>query len=127
MSASAANFRPELLCPAGSPEAMRMAFAYGADTVYAGEPRYSLRVRNNSFTLDNLGDCIEEAHERGKRFYVVGGIAPHNTKLTRFVEHMRTIVDMQPDALIVSDRCGDVAAGALPRAAAALVRSGQHH
>ena len=103
MSASAANFRPELLCPAGSPEAMRMAFAYGADAVYAGEPRYSLRVRNNSFTLDNLGDCIEEAHERGKRFYVVVNIAPHNTKLTRFAEHMRTIVDMQPDALIVSD------------------------
>ncbi|MTJ01664.1 U32 family peptidase [Idiomarina piscisalsi] len=103
MSASAAHFRPELLCPAGSPEAMRMAFAYGADAVYAGEPRYSLRVRNNSFTLDNLGDCIEEAHKRGKRFYVVVNIAPHNTKLTRFVDHMRTIVDMQPDALIVSD------------------------
>jgi len=100
---SAANFRPELLCPAGSPEAMRMAFVYGADAVYAGEPRYSLRVRNNSFTLDNLGNCISEAHEKEKRFYVVVNIAPHNAKLGKFVEHIRTIVDMQPDALIVSD------------------------
>ncbi|MGM7448119.1 tRNA 5-hydroxyuridine modification protein YegQ [Idiomarina sp. ST20R2A10] len=99
----AAHFRPELLCPAGSPEAMRMAFAYGADAVYAGEPRYSLRVRNNSFTLKNLGHCIDEAHQQGKRFYVVVNIAPHNAKLAKFVEHISAIVEMQPDALIVSD------------------------
>lgn len=80
-----------------------MAFAYGADAVYAGEPRYSLRVRNNSFTLDNLGECINEAHQQGKRFYVVVNIAPHNAKLARFVEHICTIVEMKPDALIVSD------------------------
>lgn len=80
-----------------------MAFAYGADAVYAGEPRYSLRVRNNSFTLDNLGECIDEAHQQGKRFYVVVNIAPHNAKLAKFVEHIRAIVDMKPDALIVSD------------------------
>ncbi|MDV6316353.1 U32 family peptidase [Idiomarina sp. HP20-50] len=100
---SAAYFRPELLCPAGSPDAMRMAFAYGADAVYAGEPRYSLRVRNNSFTLKNLGESINEAHQQGKRFYVVVNIAPHNAKLTNFVDHIRTIVEMKPDALIVSD------------------------
>ncbi|MCK7460404.1 prephenate-dependent tRNA uridine(34) hydroxylase TrhP [Idiomarina aminovorans] len=100
---SAADFRPELLCPAGSPDAMRMAFAYGADAVYAGEPRYSLRVRNNSFTLENLGECINQAHQQGKRFYVVVNIAPHNAKLARFVEHICTIVAMKPDALIVSD------------------------
>jgi len=100
---SAVDFRPELLCPAGSPEAMRMAFAYGADAVYAGEPRYSLRVRNNSFTLENLGECINEAHQQGKRFYVVVNIAPHNAKLARFIEHICTIVEMKPDALIVSD------------------------
>ena len=39
--------RPELLSPAGSLKHMRRAFAYGADAVYAGQPRYSLRARNN--------------------------------------------------------------------------------
>ena len=43
--------RPELLAPAGSLDMMRTAFAYGADAVYAGQPRYSLRVRNNSGKL----------------------------------------------------------------------------
>ncbi|MFT5085460.1 MAG: collagenase-like PrtC family protease [Lentisphaeria bacterium] len=39
----------ELLSPAGTLKSMRYAFAYGADAVYAGQPRYSLRVRNNEF------------------------------------------------------------------------------
>lgn len=94
---------PELLSPAGSLDAMRMAFAYGADAVYAGQPRYSLRVRNNSFDLANLKLGIDEAHALGKKFYVVANIAPHNAKLTRFVEDMAPVIAMQPDALIVSD------------------------
>ena len=43
-------FKPELLSPAGTLKNMRYAFAYGADAVYAGQPRYSLRVRNNELT-----------------------------------------------------------------------------
>jgi putative protease len=46
--------KTELLSPAGSLKNMRYAFAYGADAVYAGQPRYSLRVRNNEFDHDNL-------------------------------------------------------------------------
>ena len=52
----------ELLSPAGTLKSMRYAFAYGADAVYAGQPRYSLRVRNNEFNkLENLGQAIDEA------------------------------------------------------------------
>ena len=59
-------FTPELLSPAGSLKNMRYAFAYGADAVYAGQPRYSLRVRNNEFDLDNLQIGINEAHAQNK-------------------------------------------------------------
>jgi U32 family peptidase len=38
---------PELLLPAGTLDKMRTAYAFGADAVYAGQPRYSLRARNN--------------------------------------------------------------------------------
>ncbi len=82
---------------------MRMAFAYGADAVYAGQPRYSLRVRNNSFDLANLKIGIEEAHAQGKKFYVVANIAPHNAKLKSFIDDIGPVVALQPDALIVSD------------------------
>ncbi|MDP4528482.1 tRNA 5-hydroxyuridine modification protein YegQ [Alkalimonas delamerensis] len=94
---------PELLSPAGSLKAMRLAFAYGADAVYAGQPRFSLRVRNNEFDLPTLATGIGEAHQLGKKFYVVVNIAPHNSKLNRFVEDMAPVVALEPDALIVSD------------------------
>ena len=93
----------ELLSPAGSLKNMRYAFAYGADAVYAGQPRYSLRVRNNEFDHDNLAIGIQEAHDLGKKFYVVVNIQPHNSKLKNFIRDLAPVVAMQPDALIMSD------------------------
>jgi U32 family peptidase len=95
--------KPELLSPAGSLKNMRYAFAYGADAVYAGQPRYSLRVRNNEFNHENLAIGINEAHAQGKKFYVVVNIAPHNSKLKTFIRDLKPIIEMQPDALIMSD------------------------
>lgn len=95
--------KPELLSPAGSLKNMRYAFAYGADAVYAGQPRYSLRVRNNEFSLDNIKIGIEEAHALGKKFYLVNNIAPHNSKLKTFIKDITPVIEMQPDALIMSD------------------------
>ncbi|MCH8493099.1 MAG: tRNA 5-hydroxyuridine modification protein YegQ [Idiomarina sp.] len=94
---------PELLSPAGSLKAMRLAFAYGADAVYAGQPRFSLRVRNNEFDLDTLKIGITEAHALGKKLYVVCNIAPHNAKLQNFVADIEPVIALGPDALIVSD------------------------
>lgn len=94
---------PELLSPAGTFNNMRYAFAYGADAVYAGQPRYSLRVRNNDFKVDNLHRGIEYAHARGKRFYVASNIAPHNSKLKTYLRDMEPVIEARPDALIMSD------------------------
>ena len=96
-------FKPELLSPAGTLKNMRYAFAYGADAVYAGQPRYSLRVRNNEFNHENLQLGINEAHALGKKLYVVSNIAPHNTKLKTFIRDLKPVVEMGPDALIMSD------------------------
>ena len=93
----------ELLSPAGSLKNMRYAFAYGADAVYAGQPRYSLRVRNNEFDHDHLKIGISEAHALGKKFYVVVNIQPHNSKLKSFIRDLTPVIAMQPDALIMSD------------------------
>lgn len=100
---SQTNFKPELLSPAGSLKNMRYAFAYGADAVYAGQPRYSLRVRNNEFNHANLKIGIDEAHALGKKFYVVVNIAPHNSKLKTFIRDLQPVIEMKPDALIMSD------------------------
>jgi len=94
---------PELLSPAGTFKNMRYAFAYGADAVYAGQPRYSLRVRNNDFKIDNLHRGIEYTHARGKQFYVASNIAPHNSKLKTYLQDMAPVIEAGPDALIMSD------------------------
>ncbi|MFH4355635.1 MAG: tRNA 5-hydroxyuridine modification protein YegQ [Neisseriaceae bacterium] len=95
---------PELLLPAGGLERMRVAYDYGADAVYAGLPRYSLRARNNEFShLRELSKGIQEAHQRGKKFYVAANILAHNAKLRTFLEDMAPILELQPDALIMAD------------------------
>ncbi|MRI33264.1 U32 family peptidase [Endozoicomonas sp. OPT23] len=95
--------KPELLSPAGTIKNMRYAFAYGADAVYAGQPRYSLRVRNNDFKDENLQKGINEAHALGKKFYLASNIAPHNTKVKTYLRDMESVIAMKPDALIMSD------------------------
>ncbi|WP_440906280.1 tRNA 5-hydroxyuridine modification protein YegQ [Catenovulum sp. SX2] len=93
----------ELLLPSGSLKHLNYAFAYGADAVYAGQPRYSLRVRNNEFNLEKLQQGINIAHQNNKQFYVVNNIAPHNGKLKTFLKDVEPVVAMKPDALIMSD------------------------
>ena len=103
MSAKPLPVKPELLSPAGSLKHMRYAFAFGADAVYAGQPRYSLRVRNNSFDMQNLEIGIKEAHQQGKLFYVASNIMPHNSKVKTYLADMKPVVAMKPDALIMAD------------------------
>ncbi|MDH5229279.1 MAG: tRNA 5-hydroxyuridine modification protein YegQ [Gammaproteobacteria bacterium] len=93
----------ELLSPAGTLKSMRHAFAFGADAVYAGQPRYSLRVRNNEFTMENLRTGINEAHMQGKKFFVASNLLPHNAKLKTYMKDMEPIIEMAPDALIMAD------------------------
>jgi len=95
---------PELLAPAGSQAMLETALAFGADAVYAGQPRYSLRVRNNSFKDEAaLGAGIDTAHARGKQFYVVSNIYPHNAKVKTYLADMAPVIDLKPDALIMAD------------------------
>jgi putative protease len=94
---------PELLSPAGTLKNMKYAFAYGADAVYAGQPRYSLRVRENDFNLERLEQGIQIAHDLGKKFFVASNIMPHNSKLKTYLDDMRPVAAMKPDALIMSD------------------------
>ena len=94
---------PELLLPAGTLDKMRTAYAFGADAVYAGQPRYSLRARNNEFQLEELQVGIREAHALGKKLFVASNLMPHNAKVKTYMADMQPVIAMQPDALIMAD------------------------
>ncbi|TAN81103.1 MAG: U32 family peptidase [Gallionella sp.] len=94
---------PELLLPAGTLDKMRTAYAFGADAVYAGQPRYSLRARNNEFKLEELRIGIHEAHALGKKLFVASNLMPHNAKVKTYMADMEPVIAMQPDALIMAD------------------------
>ncbi|MBK8308762.1 MAG: tRNA 5-hydroxyuridine modification protein YegQ [Gammaproteobacteria bacterium] len=95
---------PELLSPAGTFKSMQYAFAYGADAVYAGQPRYSLRVRNNDFSqLERIAEAVAYAHDIGKQFFIASNVSPHNDKLRSYLRDMEPVIEMRPDALIMAD------------------------
>ncbi|MBE7437203.1 MAG: U32 family peptidase C-terminal domain-containing protein [Spirochaetales bacterium] len=83
---------------------MRYAFAYGADAVYAGHPRFSLRVRNNEFhKQEAISEAIDMAHQAGKKFFIACNILAHNSKLRSFLSRMEPMMEAGPDALIMAD------------------------
>ena len=95
---------PELLAPAGNLNNLRYAIAYGADAVYAGMPRYSLRVRNNDFNrIENLAAGLAAVHASGKAFFLASNALPHNSKVRTFLADMEPVMALGPDALIMAD------------------------
>lgn len=94
---------PELLAPAGSLNKLRYAFAFGADAVYAGIPRYALRARNNEFRLEELKEGVRDAHQHNKKLYLTVNIFAHDAKQKTFIRDLEPIVALQPDALIMAD------------------------
>jgi U32 family peptidase len=95
--------KPELLSPAGTLQSLRYAVAYGADAVYAGLPRYSLRVRENEFDLKALGVAVNHMRQHNRRLYIACNLAPHNSKVDTFLRDVDPMVELAPDALIMSD------------------------
>ncbi len=93
----------ELLVPAGTIDKMKFALSYGADAVYAGVPRYSLRARENDFTMQNMQDAIHFSHGLGKKFYLTMNIFPHNRKVDSFTRVLDDVAGLKPDGLIIAD------------------------
>lgn len=97
--------KPELLLPAGSPEKLKYAVAYGADAVYLGLPMASLRTpsRGEQFTPQNLGSYVRYAQERGVKAYITINIFASNHDLKRVIPHLELLESIKPDAIIFTD------------------------
>ncbi len=97
------NKKIELLAPAGDLEKMKFALIYGADAVYIGGQIFGLRAASRNFTITEMKEGIEFAHNMSKKVYLVLNIIPHNEDLLLLEEYIQTIKELDFDAIIISD------------------------
>ena len=95
--------KPELLIPAGSLEVLKVAVLYGADAVYIGGDMYGLRAKAKNFSIEQMKEGIDFAHEHGKKVYVTANITAHNNDLAGVREYFEQLKEIKPDGLIISD------------------------
>lgn len=93
----------ELLAPAGNFEKLKMAILYGADAVYIGGQRFGLRASADNFSLEDMREGLDFAHERNCKVYVTVNIIPHNQDLVGLPEYIKQLDELGVDAVIVSD------------------------
>ena len=94
--------KPELLAPAGSFEKAKIAFMYGADAVYCGTPKLSLRSRSEVDDSD-LVKTVEYAHKLGKKVYAAINIYAWDETYEDIKAQAKILNDLRVDGIIISD------------------------
>lgn len=94
---------PELLAPAGNYEKLVTAVHYGADAVYLGGKRFSLRAKAGNFSVEKMREGIEYAHKNGVKVYVTVNILAHNEDFDGLPEYLLELQDIGADGIIISD------------------------
>ncbi|HOT95167.1 MAG TPA: U32 family peptidase [Methanoregulaceae archaeon] len=93
---------PELLAPAGTPEALEAACTAGADAVYLGASRFSARA-TAGFDEKALVAAIDFAHSRDVRVYVALNTLIAEEELPSVADELVTVYSAGADALLVQD------------------------
>lgn len=95
--------RVELLSPAGDLERLKVTLLYGADAVYIGGQKYSLRANATNFSIEEIKEGCDFAHKLNKKVYLTLNIVFHNEDMDGVEEYIKDVVEAGIDAFIVSD------------------------
>lgn len=93
----------ELMAPAGDIEKLKIALLYGADIVYIGGKKYSLRANASNFTIEDIKSSCVFAHELGKKVYVTVNILFHDEDLEEVKAYLKELENVGVDAVIICD------------------------
>lgn len=93
----------ELMAPAGDIEKLKIALLYGADIVYIGGKKYSLRANASNFTIEDIKSSSVFAHELGKKVYVTVNILFHDEDLEGVKAYLKELENVGVDAVIICD------------------------
>ena len=94
--------RVELLAPAGDLEKLKIAILYGADAVFIGGKKFSLRAKASNFTIEDIKEACDFAHQFNKQVHVTVNIYPHEKDLDGLKEYLIDLDNAGVDAIIVS-------------------------
>ncbi|MFA7199767.1 MAG: peptidase U32 family protein, partial [Methanoculleus sp.] len=94
---------PELLAPAGSPEALAAAVAAGADAVYLSGRRFGARHFAANFSDEELRSAVDYAHLHGVRVYVTVNVLVREAELADVARYLLWLYETGADAVLVQD------------------------
>jgi len=94
---------PELLSPAGTLEKGAAAFHFGADAVYCGLNKFSLRSQSGNLSPDQLETLVGMAKSYGKKVFLAVNIFPYDEDLPDIESVLGLAAEIGVNAVIVSD------------------------
>lgn len=92
----------ELLMPAGDLTRLKVSLLYGADAVFIGGKKFSLRAKASNFSIEDIAEGVKFAHSLNKKIYVTVNIIPHCDDLSNIEEYLLSLDRIHVDAIIVS-------------------------
>lgn len=92
----------ELLAPAGNLEKLKIAYLYGADAVYVGGKKFSLRARASNFSYEDIKEAARFANNLGKKLYITMNIVPHNSDLVDLISYLQFLESVNVTGIIIS-------------------------
>ncbi|MDE5618787.1 MAG: U32 family peptidase, partial [Clostridia bacterium] len=93
----------ELLAPAGDFDRLRTAVHFGADAVYVGGKKFSLRAGAGGVDDEELPLAVRYCHSNGRKLYVAVNIFAGDDDMDAMPEYLEKIYLSGADAVIVSD------------------------
>ncbi len=98
------DHQPAILAPAGNRAAFLAALAAGADAIYCGLKSMSARMEAKNFSMEELAQLTQMAHDRGVKVYVTVNALLKPDELDRAGQLIDSLQrHVHPDALIVQD------------------------
>ena len=93
----------ELLSPAGDIERLKMAIAYGADSVYLAGTAFGMRAFAGNFSPEELPIAVKLAHDHNVSVHVTVNTMPRNEEAAALPAYLEQLQDAGVDALILAD------------------------
>ncbi len=92
----------ELLAPAGDLEKLKVAILYGANAVFIGGLKFSLRSRASNFTIEDIKEGCDFAHKHNAKIHVTCNIVMHNNDTEGILKYLKELEACGVDCIIAS-------------------------